>query len=175
MILKLLLDEQAYAYLPDHMEHWTSSIGIICSRYLFYFVCAFLFFLLLSAPPRLHYTEYLVGLIARHKVDPISIFDLTDIQQELRRRGMALPAKGANTTDDEYRILCAKVCQFYILWTSQQTSVQYKCAILTHASGMGSNIKTNQVGITAHDMKLNSLNLNLELKIWHIPPDRFHQ
>jgi len=56
-----------------------------------------------------------VGLIARHKVDPISIFDLTDVQQELRRRGMALPAKGANTTDDEYRILCAKVCQFYIL------------------------------------------------------------
>ncbi|XP_023720701.1 uncharacterized protein LOC111871673 isoform X6 [Cryptotermes secundus] len=60
---------------------------------------------------RQHYTEYLVGLIARHKVDPISIFDLTDIQQEIRRRGMALPAKGANTTDDEYRILCAKVVQ----------------------------------------------------------------
>ncbi|KDR18370.1 RING finger protein 31 [Zootermopsis nevadensis] len=60
---------------------------------------------------RLHYIEYLVGLIARHKVDPISIFDLTDVQQELRRRGMALPAKEANTTDDEYRILCAKVVQ----------------------------------------------------------------
>jgi hypothetical protein len=77
-------------------------------------VLFFTFFVFLSASLRLHYIEYLVGLIARHKVDPISIFDLTDVQQELRRRGMALPAKGANTTDDEYRILCAKVCQFYI-------------------------------------------------------------
>ncbi|XP_069698159.1 uncharacterized protein LUBEL isoform X1 [Periplaneta americana] len=58
---------------------------------------------------RLHYIEYLVGLITRYKVDPISVFDLTDVQQELRRRGMALPARGANTTDDDYRILCIKV------------------------------------------------------------------
>jgi hypothetical protein len=80
--------------------------------------CAFFFFyfsfVFLSASLRVHYIEYLVGLIARHKVDPISIFDLTDVQQELRRRGMVLPAKGAITTDDEYRTLCAKVCQFYI-------------------------------------------------------------
>ncbi|XP_067001542.2 uncharacterized protein LUBEL isoform X6 [Anabrus simplex] len=60
---------------------------------------------------RLHYIEYLVELITRHKLDPISIFDLVDVQQELRRRGKALPAREASTTDDQYRILCAKVVQ----------------------------------------------------------------
>jgi hypothetical protein len=97
------------------------------------------FYVFLSAPPRLHYIEYIVGLITRHKVDPISIFDLTDVQQELRRRGMALPTKGANTTDDEYRTLCAKVCQFYISWTSQHIFVKYRCDKFSLANGNSSN------------------------------------
>jgi hypothetical protein len=92
----------------------------------------FTFFVFLSASLRLHYIEYLVGLIARHKVDPISIFDLTDVQQELRRRGMTLPAKGANTTDDEYRILCAKVCQFYIY--ELENTYLYSSLLLPRAS-----------------------------------------
>lgn len=102
--------------------------------------CVLLFFLcFLSAPPRLHYIEYIVGLITRHKIDPISIFDLTDVQQELRRRGMALPTKGANTTDDEYRTLCVKVCQFYVSWTSQHIFVQYRRAKFALANGISSN------------------------------------
>lgn len=60
---------------------------------------------------RPHYIEYLVGLIARHKIDPIAIFDLVDVQQEIKRRGKDLPDKGEYTTDEEYRNICAKVCQ----------------------------------------------------------------
>jgi len=102
--------------------------------------CVLLFFLFSCLlPRRLHYIEYIVGLITRHKIDPISIFDLTDVQQELRRRGMALPTKGANTTDDEYRTLCVKVCQFYISWTSQYIFVQYRCAKFALANGISSN------------------------------------
>nr|CAD7201298.1 unnamed protein product [Timema douglasi] len=57
-----------------------------------------------------HYIEYLVGLIVVHKLDPVTIFDLVDVRQELKRRGKALPARTENATDDEYRILCVKVC-----------------------------------------------------------------
>ena len=97
------------------------------------FLCVFL-----SAPPRLQYIEYIVGLITRHKIDPISIFDLTDVQQELRRRGMALPTKGANTTDDEYRTLCVKLCQFHNSWNSQHIFVQYRCAKFALDNGISS-------------------------------------
>nr|CAD7452493.1 unnamed protein product [Timema tahoe] len=60
---------------------------------------------------RVHYIEYLVGLIVVHKLDPVTIFDLVDVRQELKRRGKALPARTENATDDEYRILCVKVVQ----------------------------------------------------------------
>ncbi|CAG2059672.1 unnamed protein product, partial [Timema podura] len=59
---------------------------------------------------RVHYIEYLVGLIVVHKLDPVTIFDLVDVRQELKRRGKALPARTENATDDEYRIQCVKVC-----------------------------------------------------------------
>ncbi|GLG99758.1 Potential E3 ubiquitin-protein ligase ariadne-1 [Gryllus bimaculatus] len=60
---------------------------------------------------RPHYIEYLVDLISRNKLDPISIFDLVDVQQELKRRGKALPARPINSTDEQYRIICSKVVQ----------------------------------------------------------------
>ncbi|PSN46286.1 hypothetical protein C0J52_12853 [Blattella germanica] len=60
---------------------------------------------------RLHYIEYLVRLIVRNNIDPISIFDLTDVLQELKRKGVALPTRGASTTDYQYKIQCAKIVQ----------------------------------------------------------------
>lgn len=66
-------------------------------------VCRFL------CVPRLHYIEYLVGLIGRHKLDPISILDLVEVSQELKRRGRQLPERGPWCDDQEYREICAKV------------------------------------------------------------------
>ena len=58
---------------------------------------------------RLHYIEYLVGLIGRHRLDPITILDLVEVSQELRRRGKDLPERSATCNDQEYRNLCVKV------------------------------------------------------------------
>ncbi|XP_064212932.1 E3 ubiquitin-protein ligase lubel isoform X3 [Tribolium castaneum] len=58
---------------------------------------------------RLHYIEYLVGLIGRHKLDPITILDLVEVSQELKRRGKDLPERTASCNDQEYRILCVKI------------------------------------------------------------------
>ncbi|XP_049852722.1 E3 ubiquitin-protein ligase lubel isoform X9 [Schistocerca gregaria] len=60
---------------------------------------------------RPHYIEYLVGLVVRNKVDPVSIFDVVDVVQELRRRGKPLPPRAEGATDNQYRQLCAKIIQ----------------------------------------------------------------
>ncbi|CAG9825410.1 unnamed protein product [Phaedon cochleariae] len=58
---------------------------------------------------RLHYVEHLVGLIGRHRVDPVPILDLAEVSQELRRRGRELPERAARCDDHEYRRLCAQI------------------------------------------------------------------
>ncbi|XP_044726520.1 E3 ubiquitin-protein ligase lubel isoform X1 [Chrysoperla carnea] len=58
---------------------------------------------------RTHYIEYLVTIIGRNKLDPISIFDINEICQELRRRGKTLPERGPYDTDPIYRTMCAQV------------------------------------------------------------------
>ncbi|CAH1139000.1 unnamed protein product [Phyllotreta striolata] len=58
---------------------------------------------------RLHYIEYLVGLIGRHKLDPVPILDLVEVSQELRRRGKDLPERGPWCDDQEYKSICAKI------------------------------------------------------------------
>lgn len=58
---------------------------------------------------RLHYVEYLVGLIGRHKLDPINIMDLIEVTQELRRRGRELPIRKDKVTEFEYRQILSKV------------------------------------------------------------------
>ncbi|XP_028127889.1 E3 ubiquitin-protein ligase lubel isoform X1 [Diabrotica virgifera virgifera] len=58
---------------------------------------------------RLHYIEYLVGLIGRHQLDPIPILDLVEVSQELRRRGRDLPERSAWCDDKEYKNICAKI------------------------------------------------------------------
>ncbi|XP_057670807.1 E3 ubiquitin-protein ligase lubel isoform X3 [Diorhabda carinulata] len=58
---------------------------------------------------RLHYIEYLVGLIGRHRLDPIPILDLIEVSQELRRRGRELPERSAWCDDQEYKNICIKI------------------------------------------------------------------
>ncbi|XP_021700691.1 uncharacterized protein LOC5572927 isoform X11 [Aedes aegypti] len=58
---------------------------------------------------RIHYVEYLVGVVSKAQVDPLPILDLTDCVQELRRRGIPLPERGPWDTDEIYREMCQKI------------------------------------------------------------------
>ncbi|XP_073822713.1 linear Ubiquitin E3 ligase isoform X11 [Musca autumnalis] len=60
---------------------------------------------------RTHYVEYLTAKVAKAKIDPLPIFDLTDCVQELRRRGIPLPERGPWDTDEIYKGMCAEVIQ----------------------------------------------------------------
>ncbi|XP_044752367.1 E3 ubiquitin-protein ligase lubel isoform X2 [Coccinella septempunctata] len=58
---------------------------------------------------KLHYIEYLVGLIGRHKLDPVTILDLAEVIQELRRRGKELPERSPSCNDQQYKEICVKI------------------------------------------------------------------
>lgn len=58
---------------------------------------------------RTHYIEYLVSVISKNKIDPISILDIADVLQELRRRGREFPPRPERCTEFQYKLLCAKV------------------------------------------------------------------
>lgn len=58
---------------------------------------------------RTHYVEFLAGLIRKNKIDPLVIFDLTEILQEFRRHGKSLPIRKANSFEHEYRHYCVQV------------------------------------------------------------------
>lgn len=73
------------------------------------FLSFFFLFFLYYCCDRLHYIEYLVGLIGRHKLDPITIMDLVEVTQELRRRGRELPKRDDKINDQDYRQILAKV------------------------------------------------------------------
>ncbi|KFB37641.1 AGAP007788-PA-like protein [Anopheles sinensis] len=63
---------------------------------------------------RTHYIEYLVGKIWKAQIDPVPIMDLKDCMQELRRRGISLPDRGAYDTDPMYREMCQKAIKQWI-------------------------------------------------------------
>ena len=48
----------------------------------------------------------------KRKVDPVTIFDLNDAKQELRRRGKELPAKSNNMSEQDYLKACIQVIAF---------------------------------------------------------------
>ncbi|XP_033231133.1 uncharacterized protein LOC117182184 isoform X3 [Belonocnema kinseyi] len=60
---------------------------------------------------RQHYIEYLTGLVLKGKLDPVTIFDLNDAKQELRRRGKVPPAKDQEMSDQDYLMACIQVVQ----------------------------------------------------------------
>lgn len=80
------------------------------------FVTVFLLYI------RLHYIEYLVGLIGRHKLDPVSVFDLIEVMQELKRHGIQVPDRSPNDTDEVYRVKCSKVGESWIIFIRENNN-----------------------------------------------------
>ncbi|KAG7200340.1 hypothetical protein KM043_017799 [Ampulex compressa] len=60
---------------------------------------------------RQHYIEYLAGLVLKGKLDPVTIFDLNEAKQELRRRGKVPPAKDQEMSERDYLEACIQVVQ----------------------------------------------------------------
>ncbi|XP_067620964.1 E3 ubiquitin-protein ligase lubel isoform X2 [Eurosta solidaginis] len=58
---------------------------------------------------RTHYVEYLTAKVAKARIDPLPIFDLTDCVQELRRRDIRLPERGPWDTDEIYKGMCSEI------------------------------------------------------------------
>ncbi|XP_067211070.1 E3 ubiquitin-protein ligase lubel isoform X8 [Linepithema humile] len=58
---------------------------------------------------RQHYIEYLAGLVLKGRLDPVTIFDLNDAKQELRRRGKVPPAKDQEMSERDYLEACIQV------------------------------------------------------------------
>ncbi|XP_014477646.1 PREDICTED: uncharacterized protein LOC106746037 isoform X1 [Dinoponera quadriceps] len=58
---------------------------------------------------RQHYIEYLAGLVLKSRLDPVTIFDLNDAKQELRRRGKVPPAKDQEMSERDYLEACIQV------------------------------------------------------------------
>ncbi|XP_029659743.1 uncharacterized protein LOC115233451 [Formica exsecta] len=56
-----------------------------------------------------HYIEYLAGLVLKGRLDPVTIFDLNDAKQELRRRGKVPPAKDQEMSERDYLEACIQV------------------------------------------------------------------
>lgn len=59
---------------------------------------------------RTHYVEHLVRLVKVRKLDPATVMDLTEAQQELRRRGKKLPDRLPRQCDQSYLLTLIKVC-----------------------------------------------------------------
>ncbi|XP_046385268.1 E3 ubiquitin-protein ligase lubel-like isoform X2 [Ischnura elegans] len=60
---------------------------------------------------RLHYIEYLVGVMRRAGLDPAPAFDQHEAIAELRRRNVPPPDRPQGMVDAEYRQLCVEVIQ----------------------------------------------------------------
>ncbi|XP_066586351.1 microtubule-associated protein futsch [Prorops nasuta] len=58
---------------------------------------------------RQHYVEYLAGLVLNGKLDPVTIFDLNEAKQELRRRGKVPPAKDQEMSERDYLDACIQI------------------------------------------------------------------
>ena len=67
--------------------------------------CAFL----ACGPARLHYIEYLVRLINQHKIDPVTIYEGSELIAQLRRMAIDIPERLENETDAEFYGRCAQV------------------------------------------------------------------
>ena len=76
-----------------------------------------------------HYVEYLVGVVAKSKIDPLPILDLTDCVQELRRRGIPLPERGPWDTDEIYKGMCAEVRTLHASLVAVPLAGVEKCPI----------------------------------------------
>ena len=64
-------------------------------------------------PCRQHYIEYLVQLINQHKIDPLKVYEGSELIAQLRRMAMDIPERLENETDAEFYGRCAEVTFFF--------------------------------------------------------------
>lgn len=57
-----------------------------------------------------------MNIVSKNKLDPLSIFDLKDCMQELRRHKIALPSRGPWDDDNIYCGMCQQVSIFVYLY-----------------------------------------------------------
>ena len=57
----------------------------------------------------MHYIEYLCGLVWKHKLDPVSISDASDLRQEMRRHGKRVRIQRVRESDDKYTAALRRV------------------------------------------------------------------
>ena len=69
---------------------------------------------LLAAICRQHYIEYLVQLINQNKIDPVSIFEGSELIAQLRRMAIDIPERLENETDADFYRRCAQVLNLKI-------------------------------------------------------------
>ncbi|GFU90013.1 e3 ubiquitin-protein ligase RNF31 [Trichonephila clavipes] len=60
---------------------------------------------------RIHYVEYLGQLVNKHKVDPIQIFEVDDLELVLRRVNLRLPSRRYRENDVQYSERLIKIIQ----------------------------------------------------------------
>ena len=58
---------------------------------------------------RQHYIEYLVNLINQHKIDPLPVFDGSELIAQLRRMALDIPERLENESDQLFYGRCAQV------------------------------------------------------------------
>lgn len=63
----------------------------------------------LYGPRRQHYIEYLVNLINKNNVDPVSAYEGSELIAQLRRMALDIPERLENETDAEFYGRCAQV------------------------------------------------------------------
>jgi len=60
---------------------------------------------------RMHYVEYLSGLVWRHRLDPVAISDAADLRQEMRRHGKRVRVQRVRETDERYTVALRKLVE----------------------------------------------------------------
>lgn len=63
---------------------------------------------------RIHYKEYLVGLINKNKVDPVDIMGVKELERCFIRMGKQAPKLNKNENEQQYKKRLAQVCVNFI-------------------------------------------------------------
>jgi len=58
-----------------------------------------------------HYIEYLVQLINQHQIDPLPVYDGSELIAQLRRMAEDIPERLENESDQQFYGRCAQVIQ----------------------------------------------------------------
>ena len=68
---------------------------------------------------RIHYKEYLVGLINKNKVDPVDIMGVKELERCFIRMGKPAPKLNKNENEQQYKKRLAQVCGYFIIKGSE--------------------------------------------------------